>query len=128
MNEADVFRNCNFTIEITHMLVHILSSNQMTLFAKQFFNFFYLISPNSFFLDESSRATQHASLIERLNHQFPNDIGCFSVYFLNVVLLQPGEALYLGPNEPHAYLDGGIYFNISYHNGVIMRYYISRLH
>ncbi|GLV43752.1 Mannose phosphate isomerase [Carabus blaptoides fortunei] len=57
-------------------------------------------------LDESSRAVQQASLIERLNQQFPNDVGCFVVYFLNFVKLAPGEALYLGPNEPHAYLSG----------------------
>ncbi|KAM9313033.1 mannose-6-phosphate isomerase [Gastrophryne carolinensis] len=41
-----------------------------------------------------------------LNSQFPGDIGCFAIYFLNVVTLQPGEAMYLGANEPHAYLEG----------------------
>ena len=44
----------------------------------------------------------------RLNDQFPGDIGCFCVFFLNYVTLKPGESLYLGPNEPHAYLSGGI--------------------
>jgi hypothetical protein len=34
-------------------------------------------------------------------------VGCFCVYFLNHLILQPGEALYLGANEPHAYLHGG---------------------
>jgi mannose-6-phosphate isomerase len=28
------------------------------------------------------------------------------LYFLNVVRLAPGEALFLGPNDPHAYLSG----------------------
>lgn len=58
-------------------------------------------------LDESSRESQLAPLLERLNQQFPDDIGCFSIYFMNVINLKPGEAVYLGPNEPHAYLDGG---------------------
>ena len=42
----------------------------------------------------------------RLNEQFPGDIGCFCVFFLNYVKLEPGEAIFLGANEPHAYLSG----------------------
>ncbi|KAM8973290.1 mannose-6-phosphate isomerase [Pelodytes ibericus] len=45
-------------------------------------------------------------LLLTLHSQFPGDIGCFAIYFLNVLTLQPGEAMYLGANEPHAYLDG----------------------
>ncbi|XP_040269677.1 mannose-6-phosphate isomerase isoform X2 [Bufo bufo] len=45
-------------------------------------------------------------LLLTLHSQFPGDIGCFAIYFLNVVTLQPGEAMYLGANEPHAYLEG----------------------
>ncbi|EFC42579.1 mannose phosphate isomerase [Naegleria gruberi] len=45
-------------------------------------------------------------LILRLYKDYGNDIGCFSVYFLNHVELQPGEGLFLGPNEPHSYLYG----------------------
>ena len=48
------------------------------------------------------------SLLLRLNDQFPGDVGCFCVFFLNYVTLRPGESLYLAPNEPHAYLSGGI--------------------
>lgn len=36
------------------------------------------------------------------------DAGVFCVYFLNYVELEPGEGLFLGPNEPHAYLGGQI--------------------
>ncbi len=36
------------------------------------------------------------------------DPGIFSVFFLNFVELRFGEAIYLGPNEPHAYLSGQI--------------------
>lgn len=45
-------------------------------------------------------------LLLRLNSQFPGDVGCFCIYFLNYITLKPGEALFLGPNLPHAYLAG----------------------
>ena len=45
-------------------------------------------------------------LFERLKRQYPGDIGCFCAFFLNYVTLQPGQAVFLGPNEPHAYLSG----------------------
>lgn len=57
--------------------------------------------------DESSRSLELANLVAKLASEFPGDVGCFCVYFLNYLTLQPGEALYLGPNEPHAYLSGG---------------------
>lgn len=43
----------------------------------------------------------------RLHSQYPGDIGCFSIYFLNHMVLDPGQAMFLGANEPHAYLRGG---------------------
>ncbi|KZC09457.1 PREDICTED: mannose-6-phosphate isomerase [Dufourea novaeangliae] len=57
-------------------------------------------------LDDSLRQTLHASLLERLYSDYPGDVGCFSIYFFNFITMQPGEAIYLGPNEPHAYLFG----------------------
>eukprot|EP00040_Diaphanoeca_grandis_P008649 m.45965 g.45965 ORF g.45965 m.45965 type:complete len:417 (-) comp20108_c0_seq1:275-1525(-) len=46
-------------------------------------------------------------LFLRLDKQYPGgDVGCFCVFFLNVVQLSPGDAMFLGPNEPHAYLFG----------------------
>jgi len=46
-------------------------------------------------------------LFLRLNSQYPGgDVGCFCVFFLNVINLSPGDAMFLGPNEPHAYLFG----------------------
>lgn len=50
---------------------------------------------------------QCGELVLRLNSQFPGDVGCFCIYFLNHIVLQPGEAMFLGPNLPHAYLAGG---------------------
>ena len=46
-------------------------------------------------------------LVLRLNTQFPNDIGVFCSFLLNYVKLSPGEAIYLGAGEPHAYVSGG---------------------
>ena len=46
-------------------------------------------------------------LLLRLNSQFPGDVGCFCIYFLNHIILKPGQAMFLAPNLPHAYLDGG---------------------
>eukprot|EP00126_Sphaerothecum_destruens_P002653 Sdes_comp16088_c0_seq2m5293 len=45
-------------------------------------------------------------LILRLMQQYPNDGGVFNVFFLNYIVLNPGESLYLGANEPHAYISG----------------------
>ena len=45
-------------------------------------------------------------LILRLAKQYPGDVGIFAPFFLNCFQLAPGEAIFLGPNEPHAYLDG----------------------
>ena len=46
------------------------------------------------------------ALFLRLGEQYPKDVGCFVIYFLNCVRLAPGEAMFLGPNVPHAYLSG----------------------
>ncbi|KAF5365186.1 hypothetical protein D9758_005347 [Tetrapyrgos nigripes] len=47
-------------------------------------------------------------LVLRLDSQFPGDIGIFCVFVLNYVALQPGEAIFLGAGEPHAYVSGDI--------------------
>lgn len=55
----------------------------------------------------ADKQTPLEALLLRLNTQYPGgDVGCFCIFFLNVVNLVPGEALFLGPNEPHAYLFG----------------------
>ena len=54
------------------------------------------------------------NLVVELDRQFPDDIGVFCVYLLNVVKLQPGEAIFLGAGEPHAYIDGGKAYNVSH--------------
>ncbi|KAL0954100.1 hypothetical protein HGRIS_005247 [Hohenbuehelia grisea] len=47
-------------------------------------------------------------LVLRLDTQFPEDIGIFCAYVLNQVRLSPGEAIFLGAGEPHAYVEGDI--------------------
>ncbi|PRP78688.1 mannose-6-phosphate isomerase [Planoprotostelium fungivorum] len=42
----------------------------------------------------------------RLDTQFPKDIGIFSAFLLNLVVLKPGQAMFLAANEPHAYISG----------------------
>ncbi|ORY87707.1 mannose-6-phosphate isomerase [Protomyces lactucae-debilis] len=49
-----------------------------------------------------------ASLIVRLNDQFPRDIGLFCTFFLNYVTLQPGESIFLRALDAHAYISGDI--------------------
>ncbi|MFH1488038.1 MAG: mannose-6-phosphate isomerase, class I, partial [Pseudomonadota bacterium] len=46
------------------------------------------------------------SWILKLHQAYPGDVGCLSPLFLNLVCLNPGEALLIPPGELHAYLDG----------------------
>jgi len=48
-----------------------------------------------------------SGIVLRLYSQFPGDVGCFCVYFLNLNHLLPGDAIFLNANVPHAYLFGG---------------------
>ncbi|ENM5833959.1 mannose-6-phosphate isomerase, class I [Vibrio metoecus] len=45
-------------------------------------------------------------LIVELEKQYSNDIGLFAPLMLNVITLQPGEAMFLDAETPHAYLHG----------------------
>jgi len=55
---------------------------------------------------QQQKLTPKEKLIMRLHQQYPHDVGVLSVFFLNLVLLKPGEAIYLPANEPHAYISG----------------------
>lgn len=48
---------------------------------------------------------EHA-LVERLRALYPDDLGIVSALFLELVDLEPGEAVYLGAGNLHAYLEG----------------------
>jgi mannose-6-phosphate isomerase len=46
------------------------------------------------------------AIVMELAKTYPNDIGLFSPFMLNVLTLKPGEAMYLNARTPHAYLKG----------------------
>ena len=50
--------------------------------------------------------TNKEQLVLSLEKQYPGDVGVLAAFFLNFVKLNPGEALYVSANEPHAYLPG----------------------
>ena len=51
---------------------------------------------------------EERNLVLKLAEEFPRDVGIFCTFLLNIFTLQPGEALFLQANEPHAYLEGEI--------------------
>lgn len=46
------------------------------------------------------------NLVLRLAQQYPEDIGLLAPLLLNIIILKPGEAMYLAPQTPHAYIHG----------------------
>lgn len=50
--------------------------------------------------------SREAALVTRLNAMYPNEPSVAVTLLLNRVLLQPGEAIFLGPGNLHAYLHG----------------------
>ena len=45
-------------------------------------------------------------VVKRVANFFPGDAGILSLFLLNYLVLEPYEAIFLGPNIPHAYLSG----------------------
>lgn len=56
--------------------------------------------------EEDVEVIETFRLISELAKLYPCDVGIFSPLFLNVVELQPGEAMFLFAETPHAYLKG----------------------
>lgn len=54
---------------------------------------------------QQQQASRYKLIVE-LAEQYPSDIGLFSPLFLHVVMLQPGEAMFLDAGTPHAYIHG----------------------
>ncbi|WOL18478.1 mannose-6-phosphate isomerase 1-like [Canna indica] len=50
--------------------------------------------------------TEKEQLVLLLEKQYQADVGVVVAFFFNYVKLSPGEAIYIGPNEPHAYISG----------------------
>lgn len=59
-------------------------------------------------LQQMHRHDDLQKLILQLEQQYPGDCGIFAPLFFNVIDLKQGEALYIGANEPHAYISGEI--------------------
>jgi len=58
-------------------------------------------------LNQKENRTELDNLVLRLYKQYPDaDVGVLSPLLLNFLKLKPGQSVFLGPNEPHAYLDG----------------------
>ncbi len=57
---------------------------------------------------ESSSGATLSKLIRRLYAEFGVDYGLFSLFFLNYVILGPGEGLFLRADDIHAYISGDI--------------------
>eukprot|EP00177_Eucheuma_denticulatum_P008888 GFKZ01016141.1.p1 GENE.GFKZ01016141.1~~GFKZ01016141.1.p1 ORF type:complete len:436 (-),score=56.95 GFKZ01016141.1:60-1367(-) len=50
--------------------------------------------------------TESDRLLIALHKRFPDDPACFTVYFLNRVMLDAGNAVFVHPQEPHTVLAG----------------------
>ena len=50
--------------------------------------------------------SKEAELVQKFAALYDNDPGILAPLFLNVYILNPGEALYQGPRELHAYVEG----------------------
>ncbi|RLN45442.1 hypothetical protein BBJ28_00006630, partial [Nothophytophthora sp. Chile5] len=57
-------------------------------------------------LEAATELSALEKLVLRLDDAYPGDIGCFCPFLLNYLTLEPGEAMFLSANEPHAYLSG----------------------
>lgn len=53
--------------------------------------------------------TEEISIVNRLRRCYgEGDPGLLAVFMMNIVHVGPGEAVFIGPNCPHAYLDGDL--------------------
>jgi len=57
-------------------------------------------------LETALRRSAPGGWVHRLHRYYPGDIGALAPLILNMVTLQPGEALFLQARELHAYLEG----------------------
>nr|CAG4650216.1 EOG090X07LH [Sida crystallina] len=57
-------------------------------------------------MDATEQEKLLCQLFVRIAADFPGDVGCWAIYLMNYVVLQPGESMFLGPNVPHAYIYG----------------------
>jgi len=58
--------------------------------------------------DEPAWERKCSRAVLRLAQQFPGDPGAMAPFFLNYLLIAPGESFFMAANEPHAYVAGEI--------------------
>ena len=68
---------------------------------------------------DSGTPTEADRWFLEIGRAYPGDRGVLSVYFLNLLTLAPGEAVFLAPDEPHAYLRGTIVECMANSNNVV---------
>ncbi|EKO3496552.1 mannose-6-phosphate isomerase, class I [Vibrio fluvialis] len=101
-------------IECIQPLVEELRNNQHEQGLQQFFTLLLSLTGDAkrqavaklLAYAQSHQSQSIYTLILELAEQYPNDIGLFAPLMLNVLTLQPGEAMYLDARTPHAYLKG----------------------
>ena len=101
VGEAVGVSECIDQLRIDKMfpLIYSLSTEQLSKCCQQL----YRLSAQDKLGDEDSRWLKYFS------QRYPTgDVGVLAFCFLNVVTLEPGEALFIAPNVPHAYLSGEI--------------------
>ncbi|KAG6412450.1 hypothetical protein SASPL_125129 [Salvia splendens] len=54
--------------------------------------------------DAVSKLINRLNIKRKLGKQYPGEVGVIASFLFNYVKLKVGEAIYLGANEPHAYL------------------------
>jgi len=59
-----------------------------------------------FFHHRVRQLTDKDQMVLWLEKQCPSDVGVIVAFFVNHVKVAPDEALFLGANEPHAYICG----------------------
>ncbi|KPJ14523.1 Mannose-6-phosphate isomerase [Papilio machaon] len=79
-----------------------LMSNDKTVVAKSLEKYIKRLSS----ADESIKSALLFNTLQKLYSEFPGDVGCYAPYFMNLMYLRPGQAIFLKPNLPHAYLSG----------------------
>ena len=65
-----------------------------------------LQSLNTRITSENKSEDSVCELFLRLHDQYPGDVGCFVIFFLNHLKLSQAQAMLLERNVPHAYLYG----------------------
>lgn len=56
----------------------------------------------------ASGADDTEGLFLRLNRLHPGDVGCLCVFFMRYLRLARGQAVFIAPGVPHAYLSGQV--------------------